>query len=305
MPSDVPRDGKTGMAAVPGTVLRLGSPPWMARWLESEPQPLPGMWFADETPQIEVEVPAFRIDRCPVTVAEFAAFADATGYVSDAERAGYGMVYGERFWEERAGACWRTPGGPGTDVDGRADHPVVHMSWSDASAYARWAGKRLPTEAEWELAARGVRYRIWPWGDQWLPGAANTAELHAGRLDALDAWLDWWRDTCRTHGPLPRTTPVGTFSPAGDGVHGCSDMAGNVYEWTASPSRLYADDAPCDPALRRVMGHYRVIRGGSWMNFRYQVRCSERMHGDPGGWSNFALGFRCAAPAPARHESGG
>lgn len=92
---------------------------------------------------------------------------------------------------------------------------------------------------------------------------------------------------------MPQTTPVGAF-PGGDSVFGCSDMAGNVYEWTSSLSQMYDDEVECDPMLRMAMGRYRVIRGGSWMNFRYQVRCSERMHGDPSGWSNFALGFRCA-----------
>ena len=96
---------------------------------------------------------------------------------------------------------------------------------------------------------------------------------------------------------MPQTTPVGAFAGRGDSAFGCGDMAGNVYEWTSTTSYLYHETELCDPTLRLVMGRYRVIRGGSWMNFRYQVRCCERLHGDPAGWSNFALGFRCAKDA--------
>jgi len=139
---------------------------------------------------------------------------------------------------------------------------------------------------------------MWPWGNEWYGYCANTAEYQAsGTLASLDAWLDWWRSVHRRLGPVPQTTPVGRFSPAGDSAAGCTDMAGNVYEWTATQSFLYDDTTDCDATLRTVMGRYQVIRGGSWMNFRYQVRCTERFHGDPTGWSNFALGFRCARSA--------
>jgi sulfatase modifying factor 1 len=275
-------------------MFRQGSPPWLLDWLEGAGQPLPRTWFADETPQISQAVQAFWIDRYPVTVAEFSEFAHRAGYRSDAERRGFGMIYGEHGWAEREGVCWRAPGGPGRATERYGDHPVVHMSFDDASAYARWAGKRLPTESEWEYAARGARFRIWPWGDTWHLGYANTAEYHAGPLRTLEQWRQWWLSMHARHGPLPRTTPVGAFSGRGDSVFGCADMAGNVYEWTSTLSYLYDEATTCDPTVRMAMGRYRVIRGGSWMNFRYQVRCSERMHGDPGGWSTFAHGFRCA-----------
>lgn len=293
------------MIYVPGGTFLQGAPPWMGDWLEDQGQPLPGEWFADETPQFRASVQPYWMDRHPVTVGEFRQFAHGTDYVTDAERAYYGMVYGDQYWEEREGSCWKRPGGHGGEVRGEIrdyeNHPVVHISWNDANSYARWSGKRLPTETEWEFAARGAHFKVWPWGDQWQPSEgtheANTAELHAGPLGSLDAWREWWHSVHRRSGPLPQTTPVGSFSPGGDSVFGCSDMAGNVYEWTATLSHLYGEVAACDPVVRKVMGFYRVIRGGSWMNFRYQVRCSERMHGDPGGWSNFALGFRCARDA--------
>ncbi|SBT46722.1 formylglycine-generating enzyme family protein [Micromonospora narathiwatensis] len=285
------------MRRIPGGMFRQGTAPWVLDWLDAADQPLPRLWFADETPQVTTVVAPFRIDRFPVTVGEYARFVRDTGYRTDAERRGFGLVYTEQGWAERAGVTWRAPGGPGTESRDFDDHPVVHVSWNDANEFAAWCGRRLPTEAEWEFAARGPDFRVWPWGDEWDVEAANTAELHAGPLTSLPAWQQWWRAECGRHGPVPRTSPVGSFSERGDSPFGCADMAGNVYEWTATVSRLYDDTVRCDPTVRMAMGRYRVIRGGSWMNFRYQVRCSERMHGDPQGWSSFAHGFRCAADA--------
>ncbi|WP_431727217.1 formylglycine-generating enzyme family protein [Verrucosispora sp. TAA-831] len=283
------------MRRVPGGAFRQGSPDWVLDWLAEADQPLPRFWFADETPQFTTVVAPFRIDRFPVTVAAYARFVRDTGYRTEAERRGFGLVYTAQGWVELDGVSWRSPGGPGTGGTEFDDHPVVHVSFTDAQEFAAWCGKRLPTETEWELAARGPDFRIWPWGDEWDVQAANTAESHAGPLTSLAAWQQWWRGECARAGPVPRTSPVGAFSERGDSPFGCADMAGNVYEWTSTSSRLYADGVRCDPTVRMAMGRYRVIRGGSWMNFRYQVRCSERMHGDPDGWSSFAHGFRCAA----------
>ncbi|ATY12061.1 Sulphatase-modifying factor protein [Amycolatopsis sp. AA4] len=284
------------MVSIPAGSFLQGSPPWVLRWLDESDQPLPPEWFGDETPQVSRRLPPYRIDRRPVTVAEFAEFVRATGYRTDAESRGYGMLY-DRGWTEREGVDWRAPAGPGSGTAGRENHPVVNVSWDDASAYAAWTGKRLPTEPEWEYAARGAGFRIWPWGNRWNPGLANTAEYYGEKMTTLAEWRKWWATVGESRADLPLTTPVGAFSPAGDSVFGCADMAGNVYEWTATVSEPYADTARFDPAIRPAMGNYRVIRGGSWMNFRYQVRCCERLHGDPLGWSNFALGFRCAHSA--------
>jgi len=219
------------------------------------------------------------------------------------------MIYTAKYWTEVDGANWQNPIGPASSIDDRADHPVVHMSWNDAHAYAKWAGKRLPSEAEWELASRGKDYRLWPWGDNWVVDNANTAELHGGEIRSVEAWKKWWIGVCATEGAMPKTTSVCSFSPSGDSPYGVSDMAGNVYEWTSSISSTYDNentqpdiDIQRDPMIEAIMGKYRVIRGGSWMNLRYQVRCAERLHGDPMGWSNFALGFRCASDIQTDQE---
>jgi formylglycine-generating enzyme required for sulfatase activity len=284
------------LIAIPAAELELGSPPWVLDWLQAQGQPLGRAWFLDETPTLRVRVPGFRIDRHPVTVARYAEFVSDTGYRTVAERRGWGIVFGADYWEEAPGASWRRPAGLRARHEPRPEHPVVHIAVEDAEAYAAWAGMRLPTEAEWELAARGKQYRLWPWGGHWSSGRANTTELRLGdEIRQAGAWRAWWKGVIRTDGPMPLTTPVGRFSPQGDSPFGVADMAGNVYEWTASPSTLYAPSPDCDQSLLRIMGRYRVIRGGSWMNLRFQVRTSERLHGDPTGWSCFATGFRCAA----------
>jgi formylglycine-generating enzyme len=280
---------------VPGAEFNLGTPEWVLEWLQARGQPLPQPWFRDETPQVRVDLAPFAIDRHPVTIGQYAAFVDDTRYRTVAERRGWSLVYGPDYWEEAEGASWRHPAGPRTGYEPPLDHPVVHIAAEDAEAYAAWAGKRLPTEAEWELAARGPSYRLWPWGDVWCGERANTTELRLGdEVRSAREWRAWWKATTRHSGPVPLTTPVGSFSPLGDSPFGVADMAGNVYEWTASPSQLYGPSPDCDASLLSVMGRYRVIRGGSWMSLRFQARTSERLHGDPTGWACFATGFRCA-----------
>ncbi|WP_328609965.1 formylglycine-generating enzyme family protein [Amycolatopsis sp. NBC_00345] len=287
--------GTAGSVLVSGAALWLGSPEWVIDWLAKQEQSLPAPWFRDETPQTLVEVAPFLMDRHPVTVGRYTAFTEATGYRTVAERRGWSLVYGADYWHQAPGASWRRPAGQDVGYTPPPDHPVVHIAVEDADAYAAWAGQRLPTEAEWELAARGGAYRMWPWGDQWSRERANTTELWLGNAgNGLPDWRTWWKARTHDRGPIPLTTPVGTFSPHGDSPFGVADMAGNVYEWTASPSRLYGPPSPdCDPTLLSVMGRFRVIRGGSWMNLRFQTRTSERLHGDPTGWACFATGFRC------------
>lgn len=176
---------------------------------------------------------AFWIDREPVTNADFARFVHATGYTTTAEQTGLGCANTGERWEDIQGASWRYPGGPKLgDIQGKADHPVVQVSWADALAYAEWAGKRLPTEQEWEKAARGIDGREYPWGN-----SEPTADL------------------CNFNKQAGRTTPVGRFSPQGDSPYGCVDMSGNIWEWTTSQER-----------------GGRVLRGGGWSHPAEYVR---------------------------------
>ncbi|QMU74166.1 formylglycine-generating enzyme family protein [Streptacidiphilus sp. P02-A3a] len=261
-------------------------------------QHLPRSWFEDEAPVHAVAVSAFAIDRHPVTNMQFAAFTEATGYRTAAEERGFGLVYGEQFWEETAGACWRSPAGPNqVTAAERPEHPVVHIAWLDAYAYTAWARLRLPSEAEWEYAARGPgSQRLWPWGDGWDPARCNTAETAGGAaITDMSGWRDWW-GRCRATRGLPGTTPVGSC-PGGRSPFGVADLSGNVQEWTASPHLPYDPARDYGDLYARIAGRYRVIRGGSWMHYRWQTRCAERIAADV-HYSNFSLGFRCAASQP-------
>jgi formylglycine-generating enzyme required for sulfatase activity len=284
-----------GMVALPGAQVLVGAPPGHLDWLTGA-QPYPRPWFADETPQHPQDVHPFLLDRHPVTNAAFAEFVHVSGYVTEAEERGFGLVYGGEYWEERAGVCWRHPVGAAGDLTGRWEHPVVHIAHHDAEAFCRWAGKRLPTEAEWEYAAHGSQWRPWPWGGVFDASLANCAEhWAAGRMMAdLADWRCWWKEYRAHHGEQTGTTPVGAFSPGGDSPFGIADMAGNVNEWTGSIYQPYAAGVGCDPILERAHGRYVTVRGGGWMNLRFQVRTTERIACDP-AYSTWATGFRCAA----------
>ncbi|WP_063813284.1 formylglycine-generating enzyme family protein [Herbidospora daliensis] len=277
----------TNMIAIPGAKAPIGSPNAHLDQLERA-QSYPRSWFLDEVPKHLCTIDPFLLDRHPVTNAAFTQFVEDSGYETEAEQRGFGLVYGERFWEERRGACWSAPTGPGSDLTGSERHPVVHIARADAEAYCQWAGKRLPTEVEWEYAAHGSRWQPWPWGSHFDPALVNCVGEEAGDLKE---WHKWWS---RQSAHRPSTTPVGTFSPAGDSPFGLADMAGNVAEWVADTYQLYDPKIQCDPILRMAQGRYGVLRGGGWMNLRWQVRTSERIACDP-AYSTWAIGFRCAA----------
>ncbi len=203
----------------------------------------------DEKPPHEVDLPAYQIDLFEVANAQFAAFVKATGYQTEAERAG-------------ANRTWRTEWGQGKD-----NHPVVRVSWNDAAAYCAWAGKRLPTEAEWERAARGPEGFIYPWG--------NTYDL--AKANGKDSGLR-------------STVAVGSY---GQGVspYGLFDMAGNVREWTADPGYL---PYPGNNVPSSYYGNtLRVLRGGGWFDETLDLRTTRRNPTSPNA-ANWDIGFRCA-----------
>jgi formylglycine-generating enzyme required for sulfatase activity len=237
-----------------------------------------------EGPVREVTVAPFSIDPVTVTNAAFAEFVAATGHITDAERFGWSFVFagflpddapatrgvaGAEWWRKVFGADWRHPDGPWSDLDGRADHPVVHVSWHDADAYARWVGKRLPPEAEWEYAARGglVQQRF-PWGDELEPGGEHRMNVWQGVFPSRNTLADGYGGTA----------PVRTYPPNGYGLH---EMTGNVWEWTAE----WFDRS------RRA----RAMRGGSYLchvSYCNRYRVDARSSNTPDS-STGNLGFRC------------
>jgi formylglycine-generating enzyme required for sulfatase activity len=222
-----------------------------------------------ETPVHQVEVAPFSIDATSVTNADFARFADATGYRTEAETFGYSAVFhlalaaapdevmgpasGTPWWVGVRGADWRHPGGSRSDLDGLDDHPVVHVSWNDAVAYSKWAGRRLPTEAEWEYAARGgLEGARYPWGDELIDGEW-----------LCNIWQgDFPRSNTEEDGYLT-TAPVRTFQPNG---YGLWQMVGNVWEWCADWfGPRYYKFSPAENPPGPSLGAARVIRGGSYL----------------------------------------
>lgn len=221
-----------------------------------------------EKPVHRVYLDAYYLDKTPVTNAQFAAFVNATGYQTTAEREA-GCTDTNTTTEIQT---WRSCATPE-----RQDHPVVFVSWDDASAYAEWAGKRLPTEAEWERAARGsYEGKLFPWGDE------RVGDAHAH-----------WNQTQQPGDLIPPTAPVASFPP---NQYGLYDMAGNVWEWCAD---WYANDyylnSPVDNPQGPSQGQFRVRRGASWnVREEFRLRCANRGAMPPNKfWPN--MGFRCAA----------
>ena len=271
----------TGMVFVPGGVVHVGSDDGSA----------------DELPVFAARVRGYFLDRHPVTVAQFRRFVGAAQHVTDAERLGDAGVLDAATgrWALVPGATWHHPLGP-AGPPAPDDHPVTQVSWRDAVAYARWAGRRLPTEIEWEHAARGAvnsRSR-YPWGDHLTErgrARANTGEF-APPDGARPSRAPGQRPSA--HDGHLLTSPVGAFGATRLGL---TDMGGNVWEWTSSWYRSYAErDDPVAPA--RV--HERVQRGGSFLcstSFCHGFRVSARAHATP-ETALFHVGFRTAADAP-------
>lgn len=299
--SDMAGVDATAMVHVPGGSFRMGS----------------ADFYPEERPVREATAGPFWIDVSPVSNSAFGSFVADTGYLTVAQRpvtaADYptadpellvpgSLVFHQtggpvdlrdprNWWSYTPGADWQHPDGPGSDLRGRGSHPVVHVAYEDAWAYARWAGKELPTETEWEYAARGgLDGRAYAWGDELAPGGRRMANTWDGEFP--------WR---RRAGGFAGTSPVGSFPPNG---YGLFDMIGNVWEWTAD--RFHRQPARLGPACCAggggAAGTFQVVKGGSYLcapNYcrRYRPAARQPQSIDT---STCHLGFRCVV-----RESGG
>ena len=230
-------------------------------------------FFRAEYPQHEVFLSSFYIDRYMVTNAQYQLFMQATGHPAP------------KYWRDAPDAGGKSPFPVG---EKNPDHPVVGVSWQDASAYCKWAGKRLPSEAEWEKAARGgLMGQIYPWPSrikERINSQLSREKANYGGVGGPDRW-HW-------------TAPVGSFPP---NQYGIFDMAGNGFEWC---NDWYAEDyysrSLASNPLGPETGLTRILRGGSWNNNlfgKYQMRCAYRFHSRP-DTRNMVIGFRCAVDAP-------
>jgi len=300
-----------GMIWLPGGIFQMGS----------------DHHYAEERPAHRVRVDGFWIDRTPVTNADFRRFIEATGYETFAEiapdpkdypgalphmlKAG-SLVFTpppgpvdlrnwSQWWQFRFGAYWRRPYGPNSSISGLDDYPVVHVSFRDIEAYAKWAGKQIPTEAEWEFAARGgLDGKEFAWGDELTPDGRHRANTWQGEFPHQNLKEDGYA----------RTSPVTAFEPNGYGIY---DMIGNVWEWTAdwysamhaptAPSpccpsenpRGGAQDASYDSCQPNIRIPRKVLKGGSHLcapNYCRRYRPAAR-HAEPIDTSTSHVGFRC------------
>lgn len=249
---------------------------------------------ADEAPVHEITLSPYYIDAHEVTNREFKAFVDATGHVTQAEKDGYCWSYvaGKTDFEALDGADWRHPQGPDSTIDDRMDHPVVGVSWEDAAAYAAWAGKRLPTEAEWEFAARGGaegHFSAAPAQE----GAHADHDAGVARITA-NIWQGVWPDKNLLTDNHYYTAPVGSYPANALGVH---DAVGNVWEWCADwyAADYYTNSPAVDPQ-GPASGENRVARGGSWFcSANYCGAYSTHYRGaSPPTHAFNNVGFRCA-----------
>lgn len=255
-----------------------------------------------EGPVRKVGLDPFLIDRYPVTNESFLEFIEQTNYRTDAERLGWSFVFkghipqeryraivqdtvhGAEWWCKVQGADWKHPEGPDSGLDSRLQHPVVHVSWNDASRFARWAGKRLPTEAEWEFAARGgLEQKLYPWGDELTPNGRHLCNIWQGNFPDLDTEEDGFS----------APAPVDTFPPNGFGLY---TITGNAWEWCADWFHpTFHQWATRTNPVGPVRGNGRVIKGGSYLchkSYCNRYRVGARSSNTPDS-STTNMSFRC------------
>lgn len=284
---------REGMVLIPGGEFLMGS---------ESPESFP----ADgEGPVRRVRIDPFYLDQCAVTNAQFEKFVRATGYKTEAERFGWSFVFHllvsprvdkrslqapkhTPWWLGVPGANWRHPEGPGSTLKNRMHHPVVHVSWNDAMAYCAWAGKRLPTEAEWEFAARGgLEQCVYPWGNELTPSGEHRCNIWQGRFPTLNTREDGFVGTA----------PARSFPPNGYQLY---NMVGNVWEWCADWfSTTYHLHGPRDNPKGPEGGTAKVMRGGSYLchhSYCNRYRVAARTANTPDS-STGNMGFRCALDA--------
>jgi len=255
-----------------------------------------------EGPIRAVTLSAFRISAVTVSNDRFATFVDATGHTTEAERYGWSFVFGgllpddfpptrgveqAPWWRQVFGADWRHPEGPGSSIADRADHPVVHVAFTDALAYCRWAGVRLPTEAEWEYSARGgLEQRRLPWGDELTPHGEHRCNVWQGRFPTVNTMEDGFLGTA----------PVDAYRPNGFGLH---NVSGNVWEWCADWFDAGFSRRPRHDPRGPSSGSAKVIRGGSYLchsSYCNRYRVAARSSNTP-DTSTGNTGFRVAQDA--------
>ncbi|XP_006157994.1 formylglycine-generating enzyme isoform X2 [Tupaia chinensis] len=255
-----------------------------------------------EAPARRVAIDAFYMDAYEVSNAEFEKFVNSTGYLTEAEKFGDSFVFegmlseqvktgiqqavaAAPWWLPVKGANWRHPEGPDSTILHRADHPVLHVSWNDAVAYCTWAGKRLPTEAEWEYSCRGgLQNRLFPWGNKLQPRGQHYANIWQGEFPVTNTAEDGFQGTA----------PVDAFPPNGYGLY---NIVGNAWEWTSDWWTVYHSVEETLNPKGPPSGKDRVKKGGSYMchkSYCYRYRCAARSQNTPDS-SASNLGFRCAA----------
>jgi formylglycine-generating enzyme required for sulfatase activity len=254
-----------------------------------------------EGPIRSVVLSPFEIDVTPVTNKQFAAFIKTTKYITEAERFGWSFVFWSHipkhryqelvtdtvaavpWWCKVYGARWSSPEGPGSNIESRSDHPVTHISHNDALAYAAWAGKQLPTEAEWEYAARGgLVQKIFPWGDELTPDGRHLCNVWQGEFPRTNTAEDGYEGTC----------PVTAFPPNGYGLY---SMIGNTWEWMADWFGVRHPKHETMNPKGPAQGQTKVMKGGSFLchaSYCNRYRVAARTSNTPDS-STGNIGFRC------------